>query len=465
MKIAGNGRRAAWLGAGLCLMPVVALPAAETLVWRAHENRVDAQIEHWDLAKLLGRISAATGWQVYVQPGTERTVSVKFEHLDQADALRLLLGRLSFALVPEDHAPPKLLVYRTSVQDAVQLVPSLRPQKRTAGSRPIPNQLIVRLKKGAKESIDALARRLGAKVIGKAAGLDAYLLRFADAAAAQTARETIGQDNAVAGVDTNYAIDQPGPVQPLAMSSAAPFGLRPNPAADGGGVVIGLIDTAVQTQAGDLGGFMLSAIAEAGGSAPPSDAPSHGTAMAETILHGVAQAGANGGATSVRILPVDVYGNNAETTTFDVANGIYSAIQGGATLINLSMGGADDSPFLHQVIQTASQQGVLFFAAAGNEPTTAPTYPAAYPEVISVTAGGENGLASYANRGAFVDVVAPGASVVSFNGEQYLVMGTSASTADVTGLAAGLSDGSGKTPAQVRAEILSRLSIAPLRQP
>ena len=72
------------------------------------------------------------------------------------------------------------------------------------------------------------------------------------------------------------------------------------------------------------------------------------------------------------------------------------------------------------------ERGVLFLAAAGNEPTTAPNYPAAYPEVLAVTAGGRNGqLASYANRGDFVDVAAPGSSIIHFDGKAYLVSGTS----------------------------------------
>src|SRR5256885_3943343 len=49
------------------------------------------------------------------------------------------------------------------------------------------------------------------------------------------------------------------------------------------------------------------------------------------------------------------------------------------------------------IIKSAAAQHVLFFAAAGNEPTTEPSYPAAYPEVIAVTAGTRDGaIASYA---------------------------------------------------------------------
>ncbi|MGI8966340.1 MAG: S8 family serine peptidase, partial [Limisphaerales bacterium] len=97
--------------------------------------------------------------------------------------------------------------------------------------------------------------------------------------------------------------------------------------------------------------------------------------------------------------------------------------------------GNDD--FLHSTLQKIYSQGGTIFAAAGNEPTTGPVFPAAWNEVTAVTAGNRDGsIASYANRGSFVDVIAPGQAVVKANGEFFRVSGTSASTALVTGRAA-----------------------------
>src|SRR5439155_7515375 len=141
-------------------------------------------------------------------------------------------------------------------------------------------------------------------------------------------------------------------------------------------------------------------------------------------------------------LPVDVYGGREATSTYDVGIGIYQAVNSGAQIINLSLGSQGDSPFMQKMIQSAHDQGVLFFAAAGNEPVATPTYPAAYPEVIAVTAGNSKGvIAPYANYGNFVDVIAPGSSIVNFQGQSWLVMGTSASTAYASGAAAALMDG------------------------
>ena len=107
--------------------------------------------------------------------------------------------------------------------------------------------------------------------------------------------------------------------------------------------------------------------------------------MAYTILGAIAQAA--GGKQPRQILPVDVYGAERHTTTsWDVALGIQAAVDNGATVLNLSLGGPGDSSVLDSVIQQAIAAGIPVYAAAGNQPVSTPTYPAATPGVIAVTA-------------------------------------------------------------------------------
>ena len=139
-------------------------PEAESLLWRSQENKVDAEIRSWDLQKLLGEISAATGWQVFLEPDTQHTVSATFKDLRPGDALRLLLGDLNFALLPQSNAPAKFFIYRTSLLEATQLIAAaqdVKPPPRPSDL--IPNELIVTLKPNAKETIDDIARKLGRK--------------------------------------------------------------------------------------------------------------------------------------------------------------------------------------------------------------------------------------------------------------------------------------------------------------
>ena len=445
----------------LALAPSLIWPAsaADTMVWRQDQNRVDADITSWDLRTLLENIAASTGWRIYLEPETKHAISAKFKNRTPGEALHLLMPDLTAILLPQTNAPGKLCVFRTSAQEATQLITP--PKKAESGklSRVIPNELVVTLKPGAK--IDDLARQLGAKVTGRAEGLNAYRLQFEDAEAAENARELLAKNSDVDSVDLNYTIVRPPEGQELTYSSAPPLNLKPKAVGDANRLVVGLIDTAIQPQGSGIDAFLLPSISVAGETKVANSQPTHGTSMSETILRGISMMVEDSNEGSrVRILPVDVYGNNPTTSTFDVAYGIYRAINGGANIINLSLGSDSGATYLRQVIESGHQQGVLFFAAAGNEPTAAPTYPAAYPDVIAVTAADRNGnVADYANHGEFVDVAAPGSTIVTFNGLKYLVMGTSASTAYAAGMAAGLADESRKKPSEVEAAIRKNMAI------
>jgi hypothetical protein len=161
----------------------------------------------------------------------------------------------------------------------------------------------------------------------------------------------------------------------------------------------------------------------------------------------------------VQILPVDVYGPNASTSTFDVANGITTAYNNGARIINLSLGSDGESPLLHDVIQQVNAKNVVLIGAAGNTPVTTPFYPAAYPEVMAVTAVDQGQLDSYANRGSFISLGAPGTSIVYYQNQPWSVQGTSASAAFTTGIASGYMETTGNTSAQTQAFLRSKLGV------
>jgi hypothetical protein len=105
-----------WLGATLSAWPV------DSLVWRNADGRVDAQIDSWSLTNLLQEIAASSGWQVYLEPGTDYNVRAKFKGFPLGEALRHLLGNLNHALLPQTNSAPKLFVYKSSLQGAIQLM-------------------------------------------------------------------------------------------------------------------------------------------------------------------------------------------------------------------------------------------------------------------------------------------------------------------------------------------------------
>jgi hypothetical protein len=415
--------------AALC----VGARAADTnsLVWHRATDRVDADLRGMALWPLLEKIAVEAGWQIFVEPDTTRTTSAKFKDLPSGDALKMLLGNLNFALVPRTNGVPQLYVFRTVMKNATRLV--LAPK---AAPKHVPNELLLKLKPGT--DVDALAKLLGAKVIGRDDKLGIYRLQFGDADATDAALASLKSNSDVLAVDYNYVFDPPATPQLLANAPVGPVSLTLDPATTGDpcNPVVGLIDTQVQSLGSQLDPFMLKPISVAGDACPGTSDITHGTAMAETILRAVAQAG--GGSSSVRILAVNVYGcADATATSWSVALGIKAAVDNGATMINLSLGGPSDSAVLDSVIQQAIAAGIPVYAAAGNQPVSTPTYPAAAPGVIAVTATQGGQLAPYANFGSFVSLALPGASVVYLGGQPYIVQGTSPATAYATGVAAG----------------------------
>lgn len=138
----------------------------------------------------------------------------------------------------------------------------------------------------------------------------------------------------------------------------------------------------------------------------------HGTHVAGTIgaqgnngigVVGVAWEG-------VRLIPIKCFPSNGggATTTSDIVLGLDAALIRGAQVVNMSLGGPFPNPALAQKITQLHNAGVILVASAGNE-AGAVSYPAAYPEVIAVSAlASNNNLASYSNFGPEVSVAAPG---------------------------------------------------------
>ena len=451
----GAGRVLASLWLALALFPALPARAADTLNWETNRNRVSADIKSGQLLPLLGQIASITGWRVFLEPDTTCDVSAKFDRLPPGEALHLLLRDLNFALVPATNTNARLFVFRTKMENATQ---SVRPAPVAFGPKGklIPNELIVRLKPGMK--IDDLAKLLGAKVTGRIDSLNAYRLQFDDRAAADAARQQLTADPDVASVDSNYSIDRP--VSPTGAQSSnlpPPPRLQLKTPPETGRIIIGLVDTAMQPLGNGLDSFLLKQISLAGDAQLDPNAPAHSPSMAGTMLSSLAAI--TKGSSSVQILPVDVYGPNPYTSTFDVANGITTAYNNGAKIINLSLGSEGESPFLHDVIQQVSGKNVVLIGAAGNTPVTTPFYPAAYPEVMAVTAIDQGQLASYANRGSFVSLGAPGTSVIYFDNQPYYVTGTSASAAFISGIVGGYLESTHNSPSQAQAFLVSKFGV------
>lgn len=441
--------------------------AADSLRWHAEKGELDADLNNAPLIPTLEDLAHKTGWHIYLEPTPGKTFTTKFTGKPRGQAMHILIGDMNYAFVPEQNGPTKLFIFQTSRDAATYEIKAPETTTNAPVVGKVPNQLIVKLKPGAK--IEDIARKLGAKVKGRIGDLNAYLLEFDNPEAVESARTELASNEDVESTDYNYYVDAPPSPQKLDKAPFGPPKLALNPPPLDGRTVVGLIDTSLQSLSPDLQKFLLQQISVAG-EANPSSGPTHGTSMVETLLRALQIA--TGGNTSVQILPVDVYGPNATTTTFDVANGIVRAVNGGATIINLSLGSDTGSTFLHSVITDVTGRQIVVFGAAGNTPVTTPFYPAAYSEVIAVTASpsllplsGPPKLASYANHGSFVDVIAPGNSIVHYNGQSWLISGTSAASAYAAGMAAGLADSRNISALNAANSIRSSMPFVPYQSP
>jgi len=147
-------------------------------------------------------------------------------------------------------------------------------------------------------------------------------------------------------------------------------------------------------------------------------------------------AGVAGGSRLMIVKVLDQYGYAWYS---DLAQGIVYAVDNGARIINLSLGGDTPSQTLQDAVDYAYAHGVLVVAAAGND-GGAVLYPGACEHVLTVAATDQDdGRVGFSNHGPQVDVAAPGVDIYStwpWVGGYFTKSGTSMAAPHVVGLAA-----------------------------
>ncbi len=153
----------------------------------------------------------------------------------------------------------------------------------------------------------------------------------------------------------------------------------------------------------------------------PNDQNGHGTHVCGTIAQTTNNnTGVAGIAFNSTIMPVQVLNNKGSGPLDVIADGITWAVDHGADVLNLSLGGSYPSSLLESAVQYADNNGVVVVAATGNDNSSV-GYPARYEECIAVGATDYNNERSYySNYGTGIDIVAPGGDVrVDKNGDGY----------------------------------------------
>jgi len=238
---------------------------------------------------------------------------------------------------------------------------------------------------------------------------------------------------------------------------------------------IAILDTGVSVSHPDLAGKVIKSkdfVESASGS---DDRWGHGTnvaglaAAATNNSKGVAGVGYN-----AVLLNGKVLDDTGSGSVFSLIDGVYWAVDNGATVISMSLSGGDScdpNPLedlfdtgvneLRDALNYAWSQNVVLVAAASNDGNTTKHWPAACPNVLAVanTDQNDNKVAS-SSYGTWVDVAAPGANVWSPAaplgvtcvggriGDYAFCGGTSSATPQVAGLASLVQASCGQIGAQ-----------------
>ncbi len=182
-------------------------------------------------------------------------------------------------------------------------------------------------------------------------------------------------------------------------------------------VTIAIIDTGIDLGHPEFAGKLVAGTNIVNPGFPADDDNGHGTLVAGLAAAATDDAtGIAGVAWRAKLMPVKVLDSKGDGSEFKTIKGLEWAVANGAHVVNMSIGSCNDSgecaPGSDEgalAMDRAWSAGAVLVAAAGNAGVSEASYPAAYAYVLGVSATDRNDkLASYSNRGFYIDVAAPG---------------------------------------------------------
>jgi subtilisin family serine protease len=307
----------------------------------------------------------------------------------------------------------------------------------------VPNQVIIRFASDASEAERAeYIASIGGEVDSEISALDAVVVSLTSDATPDADTSSL-----IVASEPDYFVsalaDEP-PSDPLygdqwglpAIGAPAAWASL---SADLPSVTVAVIDSGICASHPDLQGRITRGWDFVDNDATPDDLMGHGCGVA-----GIIAANANNGegiagvAPNARIMPLRVLDAQGLGTYSNVAAAIVYAVDNGAEIINLSLGGANASDLLADAIGYAATRGVTVVAASGNTGREGVLYPAAYSSVIAVGAVNRSlERAIFSTYGPQVDLMAPGQDVYTTTLTGYArANGTSFAAPHVAGVAA-----------------------------
>ena len=298
------------------------------------------------------------------------------------------------------------------------------------------------LNDAAKDEIVRYAGGVKLKNLDLIGAKAVYLPPKAEAALARQAGVLrIDDDVVVEALIRGGIAAKPTPTQP---SEVLPWGVNRIDAdlvwgtTTGDPIKVAIVDTGIDVKHPDLIDNLKGGVSAVGYTSSYNDDNGHGTHVAGIAAAIDNEIGVIGVGPKIDLYAVKVLNRRGSGYLSDVIEGLDWAISNGMQVVNMSLGTASNVLLFQEAVQRVNAAGIVQVAAAGNN-YGAVIYPAAYSEVIAVSAtDSSDAIASWSSRGPEIDLAAPGVSIYStYKGQTYKTLsGTSMAAPHVAGTAA-----------------------------
>lgn len=372
-------------------------------------------------------------------------ITADFDNKDMYKALAVLFADCDYGLVWSQIDGPagplkrisQIDVFKSGDRSHIQPLPGdnglLKRKQEPIQNKPVmvvKDEVLIRLRRGTTlAQLQALLARIGGTALESQATLGIYRIHLTPGSDLAQVLKQLAASPEVDKAEPNFVYRTPDPSQVAgdALTTARPT----TPHKPGQTAAVAVLDTGLMASAG-LGDAVIATLDAFNPERPISDSQGHGTQMALLATGAVTPMGMTETADTVPVVSIKAFDDNGYASSFELMSCMLFSLDQNARVISLSWGSETDSRFVGDAVDYATSHGAIVVAAAGNEPTGRPVYPAAHANVIAVSAMLPTGEPwPNSNYGDFVTLSAPGYAnfPVGYRGPPGSYAGTSIATA------------------------------------
>ncbi len=289
------------------------------------------------------------------------------------------------------------------------------------GTHYIRGEIMVGFSEGSTiDNLKSLLEKINGTVIEVINPPGIYRIKLSKGLSVEEALARVKALPNVKAAEPNLAFPRLGNTALPALGSGVGINLNLQP----GETAVAVFDSGLDPQYASLP-FIRGTYDAVDPSAEISDSLGHGTLTSLIAAGAITPLGAEAATTGVPVLSIRTFDENGMTSSDTLMRALEYAANSGAKIISMSWGSDVDSAFMEQTMNFAAQNGITLYAAAGNEPTGIPIFPAGYDSVIAVGGLNPDGTPwEQSNYGDFVEAYGP--AKAEFEGKAYA--GTSIAT-------------------------------------